>query len=97
MKKLVKKPVFKKNQMIITALAGMIAIAGYLNYAGTDVNPSLLSVDSEAVEDVAETDLAQDISAEDTYALTEVRILRVLMKMRTEMWQSKKVRMPGRP
>ena len=68
MKKLVKKPVFKKNQMIITALAGMIAIAGYLNYAGTDVNPSLLSVDSEAVEDVAETDLAQDISAEDTYA-----------------------------
>lgn len=49
MKKLVKKPVFKKNQMIITALAGMIAIAGYLNYAGTDVNPSLLSVDSEAV------------------------------------------------
>ena len=34
MKKLVKKPVFKKNQMIITALAGMIAIAGYLNYAG---------------------------------------------------------------
>lgn len=33
MKKLVKKPVFKKNQMIITALAGMIAIAGYLNYA----------------------------------------------------------------
>ena len=70
MKKLVKKPVFKKNQMIITALAGMIAIAGYLNYAGTDVNPSLLSVDSEAVEDVAETDLAQDISAEDTYALT---------------------------
>ena len=68
MKKLVKKPVFKKNQMIITALAGMIAIAGYLNYAGTDVNPSLLSVDSEAVEDVAETDLAQDISAEDTDA-----------------------------
>ena len=42
MKKLVKKPVFKKNQMIITALAGMIAIAGYLNYAGTDVNPSLM-------------------------------------------------------
>lgn len=27
-------------------------------------------MDSEAVEDVTETDLAQDISAEDTYALT---------------------------
>ncbi len=70
MKKLVKKPVFKKNQMIITALAGMIAVAGYLNYAGTDLNPSLLSADSSSVEELSEADLAQDISAEDTYALT---------------------------
>jgi len=69
-KKLVKKPVFKKNQMIITALAGMIAVAGYLNYAGTDLNPSLLSADSSSVEELSEADLAQDISAEDTYALT---------------------------
>ena len=70
MKKLVKKPVFKKNQMIITALAGMIAVAGYLNYAGTDLNPSLLSADSSSVGELPEADLAQDISAEDTYALT---------------------------
>lgn len=70
MKKLVKKPVFKKNQMIITALAGMIAVAGYLNYAGTDLNPSLLNADSSSVEELSEADLAQDISAEDTYALT---------------------------
>ena len=65
MKKLVKKPVFKKNQMIITALAGMIAVAGYLNYAGTDLNPSLLNADSSSVEELSEADLAQDISAED--------------------------------
>ena len=70
MKKLVKKPVFKKNQMIITALAGMIAVVGYLNYAGTDLNPSLLNADSSSVEELSEADLAQDISAEDTYALT---------------------------
>ena len=29
------KRVVKKNQMIITALAIMIAVAGYLNYSGT--------------------------------------------------------------
>ena len=28
------KRLFKKNQIIITALAVMIAIAGYLNYSG---------------------------------------------------------------
>ena len=29
------KHIFKKNQIIITALAVMIAVAGYLNYSGT--------------------------------------------------------------
>ena len=28
------KQIFKKNQIIITTLAVMIAIAGYLNYSG---------------------------------------------------------------
>ena len=28
------KHIFKKNQIIITALAVMIAVAGYLNYSG---------------------------------------------------------------
>lgn len=65
MKQLLKKPKIKKNQMIITALAVMIAVAGYLNYSGTQLGESLLGADSEAVEDGS---IAQDISAEDIYA-----------------------------
>ncbi|MDE6960274.1 MAG: SpoIIIAH-like family protein, partial [Lachnospiraceae bacterium] len=37
--------------MIITALAAMIAVAGYLNYSGTRLDESLLSANSSAVED----------------------------------------------
>ena len=66
--KQLKKPVFKKNQMIITALAAMIAVAGYLNYSGTRLDESLLSANSTAVEDVEEGNLAEEISAEDLYA-----------------------------
>ena len=66
--KQLKKPVFKKNQMIITALAAMIAVAGYLNYSGTRLDESLLSANSTAAEDVEEGNLAEDISAEDLYA-----------------------------
>lgn len=68
--KQLKKPVFKKNQMIITALAGMIAVAGYLNYSGTRLDESLLSANSSAVEDAENANLAKDISAEDVYAET---------------------------
>lgn len=68
MKQLVKKPVFKKNQMIITALAGMIAVAGYLNYSGTRLDESLLSANSSAVEEPEDGSLASDLSAEDIYA-----------------------------
>lgn len=71
MKQLMKKPVFKKNQMIITALAAMIAVAGYLNYSGTKLDESLLSANSSAVEDVEDASLATDISEEDIYAETE--------------------------
>ena len=54
MKQLFQKPVFKfkKNQMMITALAAMIAVAGYLNYSGTRLDESLLSANSSTVEDV---------------------------------------------
>ena len=66
--KQLKKPVFKKNQMIVTALAAMIAVAGYLNYSGTRLDESLLSANSSAVEDVEGGDLSQDFSAEDIYS-----------------------------
>ena len=68
--KQLKKPVFKKNQMIITALAAMIAVAGYLNYSGTRLDESLLNANSTAVEDEEDASLAEDISAEDLYAET---------------------------
>ena len=68
--KQLKKPVFKKNQMIITALAAMIAGAGYLNYSGTRLDESLLSANSSAVEDTEDGGIAEDISAEDVYAET---------------------------
>ncbi|MBR5509265.1 MAG: SpoIIIAH-like family protein [Lachnospiraceae bacterium] len=56
--------------MMITALAAMIAVAGYLNYSGTRLDESLLSANSSTVEDVQDADLALDISAEDIYAQT---------------------------
>ncbi len=68
--KQLKKPVFKKNQMIITALAAMIAVAGYLNYSGTKLDESLLSANSSAIEDANDAALAEDLSAEEIYAET---------------------------
>lgn len=70
MKQIFKKPVFKKNQMIITALAAMIAVAGYLNYSGTGLDEDLLSANSSAIEDTEDASVAEDISAEDIYVQT---------------------------
>ena len=70
MKQIFNKPVFKKNQMIITALAAMIAVAGYLNYSGTGLDEDLLSANSSAIEDTEDASVAEDISAEDIYAQT---------------------------
>ena len=70
MKQIFKKPVFNKNQMIITALAAMIAVAGYLNYSGTGLDEDLLSANSSAIEDTEDASVAEDISAEDIYAQT---------------------------
>ena len=63
------KNIFKKNQMIITALAIMIAVAGYLNYSGSRLDTAKVSTDADAsAEEDAEA--AADISAEDIYAET---------------------------
>ena len=68
-----KKKLFRKNQIIITALAVMIAVAGYINYAD-----STLSENDNAAEDVVDTNNSQvlqdiesldyDISDEDMTA-----------------------------
>lgn len=63
------KNIFKKNQMIITALAIMIAVAGYLNYSGSKLDSARVETDADAsTEEDAEA--AADISAEDIYAQT---------------------------
>ena len=61
------KNIFKKNQMIITALAIMIAVAGYLNYSGSRLDSAKVTTDAPAEDDA---EAAADISAEDIYAQT---------------------------
>ena len=55
------KRIFKKNQIMITALAVMIAVAGYLNYSGRLFGDKSTEADNE----LAQQELL-DISLEDT-------------------------------
>lgn len=58
------KNVFKRNQVMITALAIMIAVAGYLNFAGTKIqSEDLVSADAPVSED--EMTALLDLSDED--------------------------------
>lgn len=67
------KTSFKKNQLIITALAVMIAIAGYLKYSDSMIDANQLTETSTASEDViAQEEIEMDISAEDIYASTGI-------------------------
>ena len=51
---------FKRNQIMITALAIMIAVAGYLNFAGTKMEEEeLVSAGAQATQ-------------EDMYALLDI-------------------------
>ena len=57
------KRIFKKNQLIIAALAIMIAAAGYLNYSGRifgendDVLETTSDLASQELLDISEEDL----------------------------------------
>ena len=67
------KTSFKKNQLIITALAVMIAIAGYLKYSDSMIDSNQLDETSVSSEDiVAQEEIEMDISAEDIYASTGI-------------------------
>lgn len=57
----------KKNQIVITTLALMIAIAGYLDFAGTEIGTETTL--TEGVVDDTELVDTSDISMEDAYAL----------------------------
>lgn len=62
------KRIFRKNQIVITALAVMIAVAGYLNYAGKDD----LNKNSPEVNEVGITDISdEDILAENGTPILE--------------------------
>ena len=67
------KNLIKKNQLMITALAIMIAIAGYLQFAGTGLEEEYLTVTDEAggVEEV----LSSKYTAEGLLDLSEEDLL----------------------
>lgn len=57
------KKILKKNQIMIVALALMIAVAGYLNFAGNNAEEEMASLDDNTIVDengVALLDLSQE-------------------------------------
>ena len=67
------KTSFKKNQLIITALAVMIAIAGYLKYSDSMIDSEKLAAASASTDELIVSDeIEMDISAEDIYASTGI-------------------------
>lgn len=78
------KKIFKKNQIIITALAIMIMVAGYLNYMG-DADYDGTKETSSKGEDLAEV---TDISEEDLEAggvtVTDEQLLNEMLSQNTE-------------
>lgn len=66
------KKIFKKNQVIITSLAVLIAIAGYLNFADVDLGfgDKEASTDSSSILDQVEYDLSDETAVTDENAET---------------------------
>lgn len=67
------KKIFKKNQIIITALALMIAVAGYLQYTGSKINDKSAAKEasSKLSEDTYEISDEDMFSADDIFTDTE--------------------------
>lgn len=68
----------KRNQIMITALAVMIAIAGYLNFAGNKISEESLVVSDEVMteeEMTALLDLSQEDIVSDIESLDEEAVL----------------------
>lgn len=62
------KKIFKKNQIIITALALMIAVAGYLQYTGNEISDE--SAAQQASSDISED--TYEISDEDMFQVEDI-------------------------
>lgn len=65
---MVVKKIFKRNQIIITALALMIAVAGYLQYTGSGID------DKSAVKEASSelSDSTYEISDEDMFQVEDI-------------------------
>ena len=61
------KNMVKKNQIMITALAIMIAVAGYLNFAGETITEEEIMT---AGSDSAVLEMDEDLAMEDTEVAT---------------------------
>lgn len=84
------KKIFKKNQIMIVALALMIAVAGYLNFAGNSVEEEVASVGDNTVVDedgVALLDLSEeDIASLDSeYVEISDQYTDVVMETETDL------------
>ena len=64
-KKMDMKKLFRRNQIIITTLAVMIAAAGYLNYAGKQEAASVKDVYEAGMTDISEEDVLAENKALD--------------------------------
>lgn len=60
------KNLIKKNQLMITALAIMLAIAGYLQFAGENLEDEYLAVDNTVVENISDELSYQEIASLDS-------------------------------
>lgn len=65
------KNIFKKNQIIITALALMIAVAGYLQYTGTQSDGDIAKEASADLSDTTYEISDEEYNAEDIFTDTE--------------------------
>lgn len=65
------KNIFKKNQIIITALALMIAVAGYLQYTGDQSDSDIAKEASADLSDTTYEISDEEFSAEDIFTDTE--------------------------
>lgn len=72
------KRLFKKNQIMITALAIMIAAAGYLNFSGTILEEPTESVDQEELLDISmeETEPGDAVLTSGSSVVAEAKVTR---------------------
>ncbi len=85
------KKIFKKNQMMIVALALMIAVAGYLNFAGKNITEeevasmdenTVMDEDGVALLDISDEDIA---SLDSEYMEVSDQYTDVVMEMDTDL------------